>query len=199
MVELSNKVTKDEWVRFKVLHSRYLAKKKSKTRLAIVTFCLLAAIISGTVLFQRVEDQLINVVASFPFPIRVRRGIAMDILLDRFLLTGLFFLFFLNELFQRYKYLFPWYVGKQVTDWEEEFFESHVCLTEDAIWSYSIDMDVRVKWDQLKEVFQSEEVITLFARDGQRIVISKGSLTERRLKLVEERLSRCFKGEIIEL
>lgn len=145
MVELSNKVTREEWVRFKVLHSRYLEKKKSKTRLAIVTFCLLAAIISGTVLFQRVEDQLINVVASFPSPIRVRRGIAMDILLDRFLLTGLFFLFFLNELFQRYKYLFPWYVGKQVTDWEEEFFESHVCLTEDAIWSYSIGMDVRVK------------------------------------------------------
>lgn len=60
-------------------------------------------------------------------------------------------------------------------------------------------MDIRLNWEFITEVFKTEEVIVFFARDGQRIVISKGSLTERRLQLLEEQLARCFKGAIVQL
>ncbi len=201
MVELSNKVTKEEWVRFQLLYSKYLEKKRSKTTLVLITICLLVSVISGIVLFSRIEGYLIDVLRSFVFPIRLRRMITFELLFDRIMFTGVLLLLFLFELSKSFGYQLPDSLRKKKTQsfGENEVSESHICFTDEAIWSYSVGMDIRLNWEFITEVFKTEEVIVFFARDGQRIVISKGSLTERRLHLLEEQLARCFKGAIVQL
>lgn len=201
MVELLSKPTKEEWVRFKMVHAKYVGRKKNKTALVLIAVCFLVTIISGFVLFHRIEEYLVNIVASFPFPIRLRHMITFELLTDRILLTGGFFILFLYELFQSYRYHFPRYVRKKVKQQmnEADFSESHICLTDEAIWSYSVKMDLRLNWSLITQVFQTEEMIVLFAAGDQHIVISKKLLTEHKLQLVKSKLDRCFDGSIVEL
>lgn len=198
MVQVSSQLTEAEWVRFNLKYQRATAKQGRDILIFVMSVVLFLGFVyswcSRLSMFQNM-------------PLSLFRSFISQTLVDKTMLVFIFFVLMIDRLIRLDSHTIQRlpFTKKRLERWMQlpenrSFFgESRVVLEQNGVSTFSESIDLRIAWEAVSKVIETEELLVVMASPSMCIAITKSGLKESEISAIRECIQQNYLGELISL